>query len=301
MAKKPTATKSALKFLVKIALSALAIYLVFSKVELKEVWSLVRQSHPAYLIAAFLFFNLSKFISAKRLLSIFQAIGIGISGRYNLRLYYIGMFYNLFLPGGIGGDGYKIFHLSKRSASSKRELLSAVLLDRISGAALLAFLALVIASFQESLLTFFPSYWRYLVFIAAIVSLPALVLLIRVAFAKFRGATVAAVHLSFWVQVAQLACAWCILTAYGVGDHYAIYFVLFLVSSIAAMLPISFGGVGLRELVFLYASQTLPIDETAAVALGLVFFLITALSSFIGVFLRLPSGESLNKDELAGL
>ncbi|MFT5920120.1 MAG: hypothetical protein ACI9FU_001936, partial [Granulosicoccus sp.] len=44
---KPTA-KSALKFLVKIALSALAIYLVFSKIELGEVWSLVRQSNPFY-------------------------------------------------------------------------------------------------------------------------------------------------------------------------------------------------------------------------------------------------------------
>jgi hypothetical protein len=54
-------------------------------------------------------------------------------------------------------------------------------------------------------------------------------------------------------------------------------------------------------LVFLYASQELPIDETAAVALGLVFFLITALSSFIGVFLRLTEGESLNKKESIGL
>jgi hypothetical protein len=43
-------------------------------------------------------------------------------------------------------------------------LLSAVLLDRISGAALLAFLALAIASFQESLLELFPSFWKYLIY-----------------------------------------------------------------------------------------------------------------------------------------
>ncbi len=109
---KPTA-KSALKFLVKIALSALAIYLVFSKIELGEVWSLVRQSNPFYLITAFLFFNLSKFISAKRLLALFRAIGVSISGNYNLRLYYVCLFYTLFLPGGLGGDGYKTFHLNK--------------------------------------------------------------------------------------------------------------------------------------------------------------------------------------------
>ncbi len=297
---KPTA-KSALKFLVKIALSALAIYLVFSKIELDEVWSLVKESNPIYLLGALIFFNLSKFISAQRLLVLFRAIGVRISGNYNLRLYYIGMFYNLFLPGGIGGDGYKIFHLNKKSAASKRELLSAVLLDRISGAALLAFLALAISSFQESILKLLPSFWTFLVYIGAVLAIPALAVLIRLAFAKFKTVTFQAIHWSLWVQLSQLVCAWFILSSYGVDDHYAIYFVLFLVSSIAAMLPISFGGVGLRELVFLYASQELPIDETAAVALGLVFFLITALSSFIGVFLRLPSGESLNKEESGGL
>ncbi|MCZ4408947.1 lysylphosphatidylglycerol synthase transmembrane domain-containing protein [Cryomorphaceae bacterium 1068] len=296
---KPNA-KSALKFLVKIALSALAIYLVFSKIELDEVWSLVKESNPFYLLGALIFFNLSKFISAHRLLILFRAIGVSISSNYNLRLYYIGMFYNLFLPGGIGGDGYKIFHLNKKSAISKRELLSAVLLDRISGAALLAFLALAIASFQESILELFPSFWTFLVYIGAVLAIPALAVLIRLAFAKFKSVTFQAIHWSLWVQLSQLVCAWFILSAYGVHDHFAIYFVLFLVSSIAAMLPISFGGVGLRELVFLYASQELPIDETAAVALGLVFFLITALSSFIGVFLRLPSGDSLNKEESSG-
>jgi len=297
---KPTA-KSALKFIVKIALSALAIYLVFSKIELDEVWSLVRQSNPVYLLGALLFFNLSKWISALRLLTLFRTIGVNISGNYNLRLYYIGMFYNLFLPGGIGGDGYKIFHLNKKGSTSKRELFSAVLLDRMSGAALLAFLALAITLFQESILELFPSFWRYLIIVGALLAIPALVLLIRLAFAKFNSVTTQVIHWSLWVQVAQLVCAWFILSAYGVNDHFTIYFVLFLVSSIAAMLPISFGGVGLRELVFLYASQELPIDQTAAVALGLVFFLITALSSFIGVFLRLPAEDSLNKVDAAEL
>lgn len=297
---KPRA-KSALKFIVKIALSTFAIYLVFSKIELDEVWSLVNQSNPIYLLGALAFFNLSKWMSAVRLLTLFREIGVTISGNYNLRLYYIGMFYNLFLPGGIGGDGYKIFHLNKKGPTPKRELFSAVLLDRISGAALLTFLALSIASFQENILKLFPSFWRYLIFMGAVLAIPALVVLIRLAFAKFKSVTVQAVHWSLWVQLSQLICAWFILSAYGVDEHLAIYFALFLVSSLAAMLPISFGGVGLRELVFLYASQELPIDETAAVALGLVFFLITALSSFIGVFLRLPESESLNKLKPAGL
>jgi hypothetical protein len=47
----------------------------------------------------------------------------------------------------------------------------------------------------------------------------------------------------------------------------------------------------LRELVFLYAAGFLPIDESVAISLGLVFFLVTALSSFTGVFIRLPDSD----------
>lgn len=247
----------------------------------------MRKSDPLFLILAVVFFNLSKVISSGRLLALFRAIQVDISFAHNLRLYYVGMFYNLFLPGGIGGDGYKVYHLKKRGEATAKLLLAAVLLDRISGAALLAFLAMVLALFVPEL---FPHrIWLYLDAIGALVAVPSLILLIRIAFKSFRKATGEAVGLSLLVQAAQLICAWCILRAYGVDDFYLMYFVLFLVSSIAAMLPVSFGGVGLRELVFLYAASILPIDETAAVALGLAFFLITAASSLIGVFLRLPA------------
>lgn len=290
---KPKA-KSALKFFFKIALSALAVYLVFSKVELGQVWELMKRSNPFYLGAALLFFNFSKIVASIRLLGLFRAIEVDLTFAHNLRLYYVGMFYNLFLPGGVGGDGYKVYHLKKHGRATTKLLLAAVLLDRISGAALLAFLALALASFQPLLFQDLGSFWAYLIYAGAILAIPALIVLIRLAFQSFTSVISSAILYSLLVQIGQIICAWFILLAYGVTDHYLIYFVLFLVSSIAAMLPLSFGGVGLRELVFLYASAVFPIDETAAVALGLAFFLITALSSFIGVFLRLPE---VNKAE----
>ena len=143
-----------------------------------------------------------------------------------------------------------------------------------------------------------PVAWFYYVILAgAVLAIPSFILLVKFVFSKFQKTSIHLVHLSFWVQVAQLVCAGFILLSFGVEENFELYFVLFLVSSIAAMLPLSFGGVGLRELVFLYAASELPIDETSAVALGLTFFLITALSSFAGVFLRLPSDQILNKDE----
>ena len=52
------------------------------------------------------------------------------------------MYYNLFLPGGIGGDAYKVILMNKRWPQGGLRLLSAaVLLDRISGVAGLGILA----------------------------------------------------------------------------------------------------------------------------------------------------------------
>ncbi len=287
-----TKTKSALKLLLKLALSGLAIYFVFTKIDLSQVWLVVKKSNVAWLIAALIVFNLSKFIGAHRFHLLMRQLGIEITSRFNLALYYVGMFYNLFLPGGIGGDGYKVYFLKKSSEARTRHLVSAVLLDRLSGAAMLAFLALGIAAFKPEIFInwFSGSYALNIVLFA--LSVPALVGVIMAFFKIFKPLVIPLIGWSLGVQLVQLVCVFCILMAYGVDSHFPLYFILFLVSSIAAMLPLSFGGVGLRELVFLYAATIFPIDQTAAVALALMFFVITAISSLCGAFIKLPTSGS---------
>jgi len=289
-------TKSVFKYLVKIGLSALAIYIVSQKIDFTEVWSLLKVSNLLFLILALVLFNFSKILSAFRLNRIFRCIDIILSEPYNLRLYYVGMFYNLFLPGGVGGDGYKVVHLKKKTNLKSRKIIASVLLDRVGGAAILLFLALLLAMFiPETYETSF--YLDYLSILAAAMALPALFILIKIAFPSFKAAFRPIVGWSLGVQLAQLTCAICILFALGTYSGLLIYLVLFLLSSIAAMLPISFGGFGLRELLFIYAADIFPISETTAVALGLLFFTITFISSLIGVFLKLPDiGVKSNSD-----
>ena len=59
--------------------------------------------------------------------------------------------------------------------------------------------------------------------------------------------------------------------------------VLFLISSIVAVLPITIGGVGVRELTFLYGFNYLGMSANSGVAFSFLFFIITMLSSLIGV------------------
>jgi len=266
----------------------LAMWVVFRKVELAEVWELVRYSNLALLFVALILFNVSKWLSAHRLKAILKAIDIDLGIRFHLKLCYVGMFYNLFLPGSVGGDGYKVVYLNKRFSAKLKLLLASMLYDRASGGAILLSMAFAFGIFAIPYFDFFPDYSHYLTVLFSVLCIPALFLGTRFVFPSFWSARYPVFLWSIGVQGVQVLCAYAILLAFGVSDLFMLYFVLFLASSLASMLPVSFGGVGLRELVFVYAAQYLPIDETPAVSLGMMYFVVIALSSFAGIFIKLP-------------
>src|SRR5699024_7741304 len=102
------------------------------KISWQQTWALLSSANIFWIIVAFIFFNLSQFLSAKRLLNFYHALKLPLGYRLNLKLYYKGMFYNLFLPGGIGGDGYKVHFLYKAYHQSVKKLITATLIDRIN-------------------------------------------------------------------------------------------------------------------------------------------------------------------------
>lgn len=91
----------------KILLSVVLIYFVFTKIDISEIKRVLGQSQWSYLLVALLLFIFSKLVAAHRLLGFFHVLNVPIAKWDNLRLYALGMCYNLFLPGGIGGDAYK--------------------------------------------------------------------------------------------------------------------------------------------------------------------------------------------------
>ncbi|MGB7395070.1 MAG: lysylphosphatidylglycerol synthase transmembrane domain-containing protein, partial [Pricia sp.] len=117
----------------KILISLVLVYFVFTKVNFVEVWGILRESRPAYLALALGLFITSKVLSAFRLNLYFHQLGVKLSQKSNLKLYLLGMFYNLFLPGGIGGDAYKGYLIRKKFGVRTKKVVSVLLLDRLSG------------------------------------------------------------------------------------------------------------------------------------------------------------------------
>lgn len=277
--------KNLLKTLLKLLLTALALYLVFRKVDSKITFAIVEASNGFYLWLALAFFVLSKVFSAIRLNYFFKDLGLQLPAAQNFKLYGIGMFYNLFLPGGIGGDGYKVYLLNKYYKIPVKQLLQAVLLDRISGLAVLLFFMLLLLFGVNIRLVM--SFDIHQLAVAALVALfVGFYSMMHVFFKPFVNSMGITLLYAVLVQAMQLVCAYFILLALGIGSDLLAYQFVFLLSSIVAVLPLTIGGVGARELVFILSHDYIGIDKNAAVAFSLLFFLITAITSLVGVFFK---------------
>lgn len=274
------------KAALRIAISAVALYLVFRQVDTQQLAGIIGAAQPAWLFVGVLFYAFSKLISSLRLTQYFHANGILLSELSNLRLYWIGMFYNLFLPGGIGGDAYKVWVLNRDYGASATKAFQSVLFDRLSGLLVLAILACLTAWFA------FPEApWAYLLLPAALLAVAGLALA-HFVFAKvFLKIMLSTTLYSLAVQLIQMACAWTLLHAIGVTENTGDYLAVFLVSSAAAVLPITIGGIGIRELVFVTAAQYTPVAQESSVAFSLLFFAVTAVCSVPGAFIRMNSTD----------
>ncbi len=291
MANRKINPKKLLKTLLQLLVTSGALYLVLRKTDVAQLMSIIRNANPWYLLLSLLFFNISKLINAVRLNRFFKAIGIELSTMYSLKLYYLGMFYNLFLPGGVGGDGYKIYVLQKNHGLKMINVFHAVFWDRLSGIIALIFLSLIIlqpSSFALQLPQLLPYSWVILVAIY-----PLAKLLNKLFYKQFIELfTITSVE-SLLIQITQLISAFFILKAIAQNANVVDYLAIFLISTIATIIPVTIGGAGAREITFFYLLGFVKLATNAGVALSLIFFVISAISSLAGILSRINHEKSV--------
>ena len=278
-----------LKSVLKIILSAGALAFVFTKIDIQEVINIYRSSNITLILLAIFLFVLSKFIAAFRFRKFLQQINIHLYPIFNLKLYLLGMFYNLFLPGGIGGDGYKIYLLNKNYDVKAGRIFWAVFFDRVSGMMALFCLAVLFSLALNLQNNFNYKSYVWIMFPLALVTFYFFLKKFFRYLTTYYGITTLQ---SFLVQITQTICAWGIFMAIGAEGALFEYIFLFLISSIVATLPITIGGVGSREITFLYGSQILGLDASTSIAMSLMFYLITAIVSLSGLYFSITGLES---------
>ena len=273
--------KKVLTQVLKAGLTALALYFIFTRIDFGEAWIGIKEANPLWLLAALGLFVASKAAAAMRLKDHFAAVSVPVSAVLNFKLYALGMYYNLFLPGGIGGDGYKAYWLNKRYETSVKQLIGALLLDRVNG--LVALLALAIGMSAFLSLPWLAG-WTWLIPLALVLLYIGHYIGLRLFFPSFLSIFFASHGWSLVVQVLQLLCVGGIYLALSPEGSWLSYAFIFLLSSIVSVLPLTIGGIGSREVVFLFGADWLSLNQDTAVTISLLFYGITALSSFAGSY-----------------
>ncbi|MCR5695830.1 MAG: flippase-like domain-containing protein [Marinilabiliaceae bacterium] len=266
---------------VKVGISALALWFVISHIDIKNTWDTIRNANNLLIAAAIIVYALSQIAAAQRLNILFRTIPFEISSIANIRLYWLGLFYNFFLPGGVGGDGYKVYYLHKHHNQPVKALTALVLADRLNGLCTIVIFLLIFSSFFLESLPF-PYHEYYFL------AIPLVLIGYRVFLKIFKHCALQA----FWrvtltsaiSQGLQMCSATLILISLaGTNCSFDSYLFLFFASSIASAIPMTMGGVGAREMTFLIGSKYLNTDDNVAIALSLLFYICSLFCALPGI------------------
>lgn len=267
------------------------LYFVFTKIPFQEISELWKSINIFYLLLGAIFFLASQIVSTKRLEKYFFANGFNLSFKSNLELYFLGMFYNFFIPGGIGGDAYKVYILNKKFGWNSKKLTSSLFNDRLSG--LLAICVLILV-FATQLSGFGDYIW--LEIIGIIIGITATYFFTKKLFSQYKNIFLLTFLLSVLIQILQVVSFILLLKSLGLESNYTIYAIVFLSSSVLGL--ISFAGIGVREMLFLQASKYFDFNPNISVSASLLFTVITAFFSFFGVYFQLRKLNLKTTDEL---
>jgi len=262
------------------------LYLAVQKADLSKILESVSHIGIFHFMFALLFLALAQGASALRMQYYLRTKGTVISYIYSVKLYYVGMLYNNILPGGIGGDGYKVLILNRNNDIKLKRVVQVMLSDRANG--LLALLALLYSLMAFSNISANFPYGNLIYYALMLLTIPIYSAASWLFMGEKPRESVRALLFSVMVQILSLLAAIVIMHGVRIDFYDTFQFVntltVYLIASIlSAVLPISMGGVGIRELTFVYAGKFIDIDVDKAIAFSVGYFVIYFATSLIGL------------------
>jgi glycosyltransferase 2 family protein len=293
----------------KIGITAVLLYFLAARIDGDKLIQLLGQATPGYLLAA-LALQFSAFIlGSVRWWLLIRATDPEIAFRPLVPSYFLGLFANNFLPTGVGGDAVRTAHLH-HLGYRLHALVSSALIDRLIG--LIAILVLGGTAFQFSGIFSLDTDGRWGVMIALLAMVFPVALLFTPAtgrwlddlsqrhhsgrIGRFLVETALLVHqyrshglllanaLAMTLVLQCLVIGAYIMLALGTGLDLpvAIFFSLIPIVVLASNLPISLGGLGVREGVLVALLVMVGVDEQHAISLSLLYLFINWIATLPG-------------------
>ena len=286
-----------MKFLLRIGLSVCLLAWLISRTNPDDLLTAFLDLSFFAWGVAFLMYLASQVISSIRWY--FLAHALDFSGPWSiyLKYYFVGMYFNLFLPTSVGGDVLKM-HFISRGEPKKLRATYSILADRLFGLAAMFLLGAGAVLIGHGIL---PHYFEHLLrvtgicIIASLMGLPMAYkllsntwpeigkrLAVLLVFWKKPKAMFAGLSLSFILQALGMGAVALLANDMGLDPPAVFYFAAFPLVAILTILPISFNGIGIREGGFIYFLGLKGISAEKALTLSLSFFAIQVVAGLIG-------------------
>jgi uncharacterized membrane protein YbhN (UPF0104 family) len=299
------ASRSVVHWMLRAAVTAVVLTYISHDVDHADLRAALSAVHVRDLLLPLGLYLAGQVLSAVKWWLVGSSVGLTRPLVEYVRFYFIGMIVNVFGVSTIGGDVVRGLYLG---AGRRPTLaLNSVVFDRVSG------LAILMALGALALLAF-PQYHLPWALSAALMAgglglavgwwtCPRLVRLLpaRNRFRRLVEHDLAPFwrdrRLLAWISVlsaifhlSQVGVQYLLARAAGTSLPFSYCLIMHPVLSLMLALPISIGGFGVREGGYLYFLTRIDVDDSIAVTMGLLWWLMTAVSGALGALVFVASG-----------
>ncbi len=301
--------KKSLITVLKLVALAVIFWFISSKINMSDLEDIKENGDLfQFFLSMGLYFG-SIFFAALQWKNLLKIQEVKIKYLTSLRFSFVGVFFNSFLPSSTGGDVYRVYGLGK-DTSKWGSVLSATFFDRVFGFVVLGFFSFVagVVFFDEIdlkfsiivLSLFFSLISGFLLFIA---SHRFCSLVDRFIFSRFPAKIVKTLRefrlegkkvfssyksllpilvTSILVQGMRVLSNYYAAKSIGVDIDVGYFFLFIPIIGMAISLPITFGGVGIREIVSLELFGSLGVANYQAVFMQTVAFIANVFVNLLG-------------------
>lgn len=293
------------------------IYFAFKKVDVIKLFEEIKKVPLWFvLVNIIISFLLVAFVSIRWSLLLFPKLKIKTILTFT-RASFLASFYSLFFPTAIAGDVLKWMVIDhKYPEIPKTRVLGSVVLDRFIGFSVFMFLGLISAIVGKKNALIIPNYVFYLLIILTVVCLliyvaiyffdmskllPKITFLHRLDDAfdllknKNKGQIVKCILISLLSEVVWILQMWFVSWQFGAGIGVLAVFVFIPIISMILVLPISIGGFGAREQLYLFFFSQVGSSNESILLMSTFLGILGVINALFGGILSLLDEETRKK------
>ncbi|MBI5826525.1 MAG: flippase-like domain-containing protein [Deltaproteobacteria bacterium] len=317
--------KKILSIVLKAAVSLIILYALFRNIDTGALWTTAASVNRLSVAFTALLFIATQSVSTLRW-SIILKKDMEVSYPRLLSIYFIGMFFNNFLPTMVGGDLIKGYYLYKESGRGDVSLAS-IFMDRYSGFAALMvitlaalapgyplikdsglpafFVALIGGFFAVSLVIWVGPLHSWVMRILSTIHFYGINRKIEMFYNVLMGykrhyPILAKIFFcSVFVQGGVIIGYYILGRGLGMDIGIGYFFLFIPLTTAISMIPISMSGLGIREGAFVYLFSRAGASKEQALTLSLMWFVMAAVVSIAGgvEYIRMGGGKAYKGGE----